>query len=95
MNITNRYDFIKNHCKVIIYFHFSCICPLKLIILFNSYLVINKKQSLANSTYEKVSTENTGTEISKEAEDIEGFNKYIESYKIRITVEKVAVKYKK
>ena len=44
---------------------------------------------------EKVFAGNTGTEVSPTAEDVAGFNKYIENYKACIPVEEAAVKYKK
>ncbi len=66
------------------------------IALLGSYLVNNdKKQSLADFLDEKVFAGNTGTEVSPTAEDVEGFNKYIENYKACIPVEEAAVKYKK
>ena len=66
------------------------------IALLGSYLVNNdKKQSLADFLDEKVFAGNTGTEVSPTAEDVAGFNKYIENYKACIPVEEAAVKYKK
>ena len=66
------------------------------IALLGSYLVNNdKKQSLADFLDEKVFVGNTGTEVSPTAEDVAGFNKYIENYKACIPVEEAAVKYKK
>ena len=74
------------------------------IALLGSYLVNNdKKQSLADFLDEKVFVGNTGTEVSPTAEDVagfnkyieNGFNKYIENYKACIPVEEAAVKYKK
>ena len=66
------------------------------IALLGSYLV-NKcgNQSLADFLDEKVFAGNTGTEVSPTAEDVAGFNKYIENYKACIPVEEAAVKYKK
>ena len=66
------------------------------IALLGSYLVNNdKKLSLADFLDEKVFAGNTGTEVSPTAEDVAGFNKYIENYKACIPVEEAAVKYKK
>lgn len=55
----------------------------------------NGNQSLADFLDEKVFAGNTGTEVSPTAEDVAGFNKYIENYKACIPVEEAAVKYKK
>ena len=66
------------------------------IALLGSYLVNNDKNlSLADFLDEKVFAGNTGTEVSPTAEDVAGFNKYIENYKACIPVEEAAVKYKK
>ena len=66
------------------------------IALLGSYLVNNdKKQSLSDFLDEKVFAGNTGTEVAPTAEDVAGFNKYIEEYKACIPVEEAAVKYKK
>ena len=66
------------------------------IALLGSYLVNNdKKQSLSDFLDEKVFAGNTGTEVAPTAEDVAGFNKYIEEYKGCIPVEEAAVKYKK
>ena len=66
------------------------------IALLGSYLVNkNDNQSLADFLDEKVFAGNTGTEVSPTAEDVAGFNKYIENYKACIPVEEAAVKYKK
>lgn len=66
------------------------------IALLGSYLVNNdKKQSLSDFLDEKVFAGNTGTEVAPTAEDVAGFNKYIEEYKACIPVEETAVKYKK
>ncbi len=52
------------------------------IALLGSYLVNkNDNQSLADFLDEKVFAGNTGTEVSPTAEDVAGFNKYIENYK--------------
>ena len=66
------------------------------IALLGSYLVNNdKKQSLSDFLDKKVFAGNTGTEVAPTAEDVAGFNKYIEEYKACIPVEEAAVKYKK
>ena len=52
------------------------------IALLGSYLVNNeKKQSLADFLDEHVFAGDAGVEVSPTAEDVEGFNKYIENYK--------------
>ena len=38
---------------------------------------------------------NTGVEVAPTAEDVEGFNRYIENYKAALPIEKAAVEYKK
>ena len=60
-----------------------------------SYL-LNKQdgQSLADFLDTKVFAGDVGTEISPTAEDVEGFNRYIESYKRALPVEEAAVKFK-
>lgn len=66
------------------------------IALLGSYLVNNdKKQSLADFLDEKVFVGNAGVEVSPTAEDVAGFNAYIEKYKACLPVEEAAVKYKK
>lgn len=66
------------------------------IALLGSYLVNNdKKQSLAEFLDEKVFAGNAGVEVSPTAEDVAGFNAYIEKYKACLPVEEAAVKYKK
>ena len=66
------------------------------IALLGSYLVNNdKKQSLADFLDEKVFAGNAGVEVSPTAEDVAGFNAYIENYKACLPVEEAAVKYKK
>lgn len=44
---------------------------------------------------EKVFAGNAGVEVSPTAEDVAGFNAYIEKYKACLPVEEAAVKYKK
>ncbi|MBO5059254.1 MAG: ATPase, partial [Prevotella sp.] len=62
------------------------------IALLGSYLVNNdKQQSLADFLDEKVFAGNAGVEIAPTAEDIAGFNAYIENYKKGIAIEKAAV----
>ena len=38
---------------------------------------------------------NIGTEITPTAEEVEGFNTYIENYKVGLPIEQTAVKFKK
>lgn len=62
------------------------------IALLGSYLVNNdKKQSLADFLDEKVFAGNAGVEVSPTAEDVAGFNAYIENYKACLPVEEAAV----
>ena len=66
------------------------------IALLGSYLVNNdKKQSLADFLDEKVFAGYEGFEVSPTAEDVAGFNKYIETYKACLPVEEAAVRLKK
>lgn len=65
------------------------------IALLGSYLVNNdKQQSLADFLDEKVFGGNTGLEVLPTAEDVEGFNTYIQNYKACLPIEEAAVKYK-
>ncbi len=66
------------------------------IALLASYLV-NKDggQTLPDFLDNKVFVGNTGIEIKPTAEDVAGFNKYIESYKKGLAIEKAAVQFKK
>ena len=66
------------------------------IALLAGYL-INKavNQSLADYLDEKVFFGNIGTEITPTAEEVEGFNTYIENYKVGLPIEQAAVKFKK
>ncbi|WP_418210810.1 xylulokinase [Bacteroides zhangwenhongii] len=65
------------------------------IALLGSYLVNNeKKQSLANFLDEKVFVGDVGIEVSPTAEDVAGFNTYIENYKAGLHIEEAAVKFK-
>ena len=66
------------------------------IALLGSYLVNNeKKQSLADFLEDKVFTGDAGIEISPTAEDVAGFNTYIENYKAGLPVEEAATQFKK
>ena len=62
------------------------------IALLASYLVNNdKKQSLPDFLDEKVFVGDAGVEIAPTAEDVAGFNTYIERYKAALPVEQAAV----
>ena len=66
------------------------------IALLASYLVNNaQKQNLADWLDAKVFAGNTGVEIAPTAEDVAGFNRYIENYKAGLAIEKAAVEAKK
>ena len=66
------------------------------IALLAAYVVNNdKKQNLADYLDSKVFAGNTGVEIAPTAEDVAGFNAYIETYKAGIAIEKAAVANKK
>ena len=66
------------------------------IALLAGYLVNNEeKLSLADYLDKKVFAGNTGTEIAPTAEDVAGFDKYIETYKAGLAIEKAAVENKK
>ena len=61
------------------------------IALLAAYAVRNpKKLNLADWLEEVVFAGNTGVEIAPTAEDVEGFNKYIENYKADLVVEQKA-----
>ncbi|WP_418213361.1 xylulokinase [Bacteroides difficilis] len=65
------------------------------IALLGSYLMNNeKKQSLADFLDEKVFVGDAGIEVSPSAEDVAGFNTYIENYKAGLPIEEAAVKFK-
>ncbi len=65
------------------------------IALLGSYLVNNdRQQSLAGFLDEKVFGGNTGLEVLPIAEDVAGFNAYIQNYIDCLPIEKAAVKYK-
>lgn len=66
------------------------------IALLAGYLVNNEeKLSLADYLDKKVFAGNTGVEIAPTAEDVAGFDKYIEIYKAGLAIEKAAVENKK
>jgi sugar (pentulose or hexulose) kinase len=66
------------------------------IALLASYLVNkDKDQSLADFLDKKVFAGNTGVEVKPTAEDVTGFDAYIENYMTGLEIEKAAVKYKK
>ena len=66
------------------------------IALLAGYLVNNEeKLSLADYLDKKVFAGNTGVEIAPTAEDVDGFDKYIETYKAGLAIEKAAVENKK
>ena len=65
------------------------------IALLASYAVNNDKRlSLAEFLEKNVFAGNSGTEIAPTAEDIAGFNAYIEKYKAGLPIEEAAVKFK-
>ena len=66
------------------------------IALLAGYLVNNaEKLSLADYLDQKVFAGNTGVEIAPTAEDVAGFDKYIETYKAGLAIEQAAVANKK
>lgn len=66
------------------------------IALLAGYLANNdEKLSLADYLDKKVFAGNTGVEIAPTAEDVAGFDKYIETYKAGLAIEKAAVENKK
>ena len=66
------------------------------IALLAGYLVNNdEKLNLADYLDKKVFAGNTGVEIAPTAEDVAGFDKYIETYKAGLAIEKAAVENKK
>ena len=65
------------------------------IALLASYLVNNGKcQSLADFLDKDVFTGDAGIEISPTAEDVNGFNTYIERYKAGLPIEEASVRFK-
>ena len=65
------------------------------IALLAAYLVADGKQTLADYLETSVFAGNTGVEIAPTAEDVAGFNRYIENYKAALPAEAEAVKCKK
>ncbi len=64
--------------------------------LLGAFLARNtKKQNLADFLDEQVFAGNSGVEIAPTAEDVAGFNSYIENYKACLPIEQEAVKCKK
>ena len=64
------------------------------IALLAGYLINKNGKSLADYLEEVVFAGNTGTSIAPTAEDVAGFEKYIENYKKCLPIEKAAVEYK-
>ncbi|MBQ6224806.1 MAG: FGGY-family carbohydrate kinase [Bacteroidaceae bacterium] len=64
------------------------------IALLAGYLINNKGKSLADYLEEDVFAGNTGTSVAPTAEDVAGFEKYIENYKKCLPIEHVAVECK-
>ena len=65
------------------------------IALLAGYLVNNQGKNLADYLEDVVFAGNTGTEIAPTADDVAGFNRYIEAYKQALAIEKAAVENKK
>ncbi len=66
------------------------------IALLASYLINNSSQSsLADFLDDQVFAGNTGVEISPTAEEVAGFNTYIENYKQGLAIEEAATRFKK
>ena len=66
------------------------------IALLGSYLVNNERnQKLADFLDDVVFAGDAGIEIKPTAEEVAGFNVYIENYKLGLGIEEAAVKYKK
>ena len=65
------------------------------IALLAGYLVNNTdERNLPDYLENVVFAGNTGTEVSPTAEEVEGFNRYMETYKAGLAIEKAAVEYK-
>lgn len=65
------------------------------IALLAGYLVNNTdERNLADYLENVVFAGNTGTEVSPTTEEVEGFNRYMETYKAGLAIEKAAVEYK-
>ena len=52
-------------------------------------------EKLADFLDEHVFAGDAGVEVSPTAEDVEGFNKYIENYKAGLPIEEAAVRFKR
>ena len=66
------------------------------IALLANYVVNNpQKLNLADYLDQVVFAGNTGIEVAPTAEDVEGFNRYIQNYKAALPIEQAAVEYKK
>jgi len=66
------------------------------IALLAGYMVNNpSKLTLPDYLDQVVFAGNTGVEVAPTAEDVEGFNRYIENYKQSLPIEQAAVQYKK
>ncbi len=66
------------------------------IALLAGFMVNNPKQlTLPDYLDQVVFAGNTGIEVAPTAEDVEGFNRYIENYKAALPIEQAAVQYKK
>ena len=81
-------------------FFYICRLPLYLLFFaktpFHRHLVNNdEKLSLADYLDKKVFAGNTGVEIAPTAEDVAGFDAYIETYKAGLAIEQAAVANKK
>lgn len=61
------------------------------IALLAAYLIAGKGQTLPEYLDKEVFAGNTGTEIKPVAEDVEGFNRYIERYRADLDIEHAAV----
>jgi len=61
------------------------------IALLAGYMVNKNSMNLADYLEHVVFAGNTGTEIAPTAEDVEGFNRYIENYKKGLAIEQAAV----
>ena len=64
------------------------------IALLCAYLINNKGMSLADYLEQVVFAGNNGTEIAPSAEDVAGFEQYIERYKAGLPIEQEAVRHK-
>ena len=64
------------------------------IALLAGFLINNKGKSLADYLEEDVFAGNTGTSVAPLAEDVAGFERYIENYKKCLPIEQAAARYK-